>query len=111
MELDVHDRPGEHAHARVLLRHALERREELELLHEIGRVARPSLGHRAAAEHADPVCAVDGRHLPYARSLLIVRKPVLYMVADCAVMHHVIQLDRTVVPDAEMLLGCGWFAR
>ena len=83
---------------------ALERREEPELLHQLRRVARPTLGHRAAAEHANAIRAIDGRDLANARPLLVVRVPVLHVMADRAVVHDVIQLDRAVVPHAQMPL-------
>ena len=76
-----------------------------ELLHQSRRVARPPLGHRPAAEHADAARAVDRGDLADARPRAMVRVPVLNVMTDRAVVHDVIQLDHAVVPRAQVLLG------
>ena len=73
---------AEQPHARVLLRHPLERREESELLHQIASRNTPTLGHRPAAEHADAVGAVHGRDLADRATAPVVGVPVLHVVAE-----------------------------
>ena len=41
--------------------------EEADLVHQVGRVARPAFRHRAAEKHADPAGAVDGGDPPDLR--------------------------------------------
>ena len=78
-----------------------------DLLHQVGRVARPALGHRAAAEHPDAAGAVDRRDLPDRATRDCVGVRVLHVMADRAVVDDVIQLDRAVVRGAQaaILLG------
>src|SRR5207253_8799763 len=56
------DRARGQSCARVLLRKRLVGRQEADLVHQIGRIARPPFRHRAAEEHADAARAVDRCH-------------------------------------------------
>ena len=95
MQADVDDGAGEQPGAGVLLRQRFVRREKADLVHQIGRVAGPALGHRAAEEHADAARAVDrGDTADFV--MRRVRVVVLHVVADRAVMNDVIQLDDAV---------------
>ena len=76
------------------------RREEPGFVHQVGRVACPSLRHRAAQEHADPAGAVDGGDAADRRCACI-GVVVLHVMADRAVMHDVVQLDDAGVGRAQ----------
>ena len=71
---------------------ATRRRQEADLVHQVGRIARPAFGHRAAEKHADAAGAVDGRDAADRRRAGV-RVVVLHVVADRAVVNDVIQLD------------------
>ncbi len=91
---------AEQARAGVLLRERLVRREKADLVHQIGRVAGPAFGHRAAEKHADAAGAVHRRDAADL-GLAGVRVVVLHVMADRAVMDDVIQLDHAGVGGAQ----------
>ena len=82
---------------------AVERREESGLLGQVAGVTGPPLRQRSRREHADATGAIHRRHLADARraSRGVV---ILHVMAEPAVMDHVVQHDRAVVPRAQSTL-------
>ena len=103
VQLEIRDGAREQAHARVLLCHRIERRQEAGFLREIARIARPAFGERSAGEHADTAGAVH-RGDPSDAGRAARGIDVLHMMAERAVVNHVVEGDGAVFAAAQATL-------